>query len=148
MARRKKNHSFFRRIRKKDDKNQPSILQNEEKKRWDWRTIMLGFVIVYCSVSFMNGCFSIVQLKAQQNEVVSQTREAQSEQQRLQQQADYLETNEAVEKSAREDLQMVKPGEILLSRKENTTQDADASQSEDSSSQQADNSTDSTETAQ
>lgn len=149
MARRKKENLFSRFSRRSDGKNQPSILQHEETKRRDWRTLVLGLVIVYASVSFMNGCFSIVQLKAQQNEVISQTREAQAEQQTLQQQADYLETNEAVEKSAREDLQMVKPGEILLSRKENAAQATDDSQTGDTASgQQDDDSTDSTGAAQ
>lgn len=133
MARRKKNSVFSRFRRKNSEEQQPSILQTEKEKRWDWRQIAFAFVVVYCSVSFMNGCYSIVDLKAQQNEVLSQTQEAQAEQKTLRQQADYLETKEAVEKSAREDLQMVKPGEILLTRKENAAAQ-DGSESSDTAS--------------
>lgn len=75
----------------------------------------------------MNGCFSILDLKAQENDVVAQTQAAEQKKKALENEASYLQTEEAIEKTAREDLNMVKPGEILLTQrnkaasKENTT---------------------------
>lgn len=76
----------------------------------------------------MNGCFSIIDLKAQQNAIVAQTQEAQSKQSDLENEVSYMQTQEAVEKTAREDLKMVKPGEILLTQRESTTDDQKKSQ--------------------
>ena len=75
-------------------------------------------------MSFMHGCFAIIDLKAQENVVVAQIREEEVTKESLKSEVSHLKTDEAVEKTAREDLKMVKPGEILLTQRENTDQNA------------------------
>lgn len=115
------------RLQKKSKKDQPSILKEEEEK-WNWTRIAILVVLIYAGMTFMNGCFSIIDLKAQQNAIVAQTQEAQSKQSDLENEVSYMQTQEAVEKTAREDLKMVKPGEILLTQRESTTDDQKKSQ--------------------
>lgn len=103
----------------KEGKEQPAILQEEEKK-WNWTQIAIFVVLIYAGMTFMNGCFSIIDLKAQQNTIEAQTQEAQAQQEDLENEVSYMQTQEAVEKTAREDLHMVKPGEILLTQRENS----------------------------
>ncbi len=116
-------NSLRARFHKKNTKSeQPSILQSKEekeKKRWGWQHIGFLCLVIYASISFMNGCFSIVELKAQENQVLAQTQEAALEKKRLENEVSYMQTQEAIEKTAREDLKMVKPGEIRLVQKKN-----------------------------
>ena len=114
------NHKLTSRLQmKKQSKEQPAILQEEEKK-WGWTQIAVFIILIYAGMTFMNGCFSIIDLKAQQNTIVAQTQVAQTEQSDLENEVSYMQTKEAVEKTAREDLKMVKPGEILLTQRENS----------------------------
>lgn len=114
------NHKLTSRLQmKKQCKEQPAILQEEEKK-WSWTQIAVFIILIYAGMTFMNGCFSIIDLKAQQNTIVAQTQVAQTEQSDLENEVSYMQTKEAVEKTAREDLKMVKPGEILLTQRENS----------------------------
>ena len=128
-----KDHKLGARLqRKKQRKEQPAILQEEEKK-WSWPQIAVFIILIYAGMTFMNGCFSILDLKAQQNAIVAQTQVAQAEQSDLENEVSYMQTQEAVEKTAREDLNMVKPGEILLTQRENTgeQEDADTQETDD-----------------
>ena len=114
------NHKLTSRLQmKKQSKEQPAILQEEDKK-WSWTQIAVFIILIYAGMTFMNGCFSIIDLKAQQNTIVAQTQVAQTEQSDLENEVSYMQTKEAVEKTAREDLKMVKPGEILLTQRENS----------------------------
>lgn len=120
----KKNTSLSSRLSRQKVKNeQPSILQEEEKK-WNWTQILTFVLLIYVGMSFMHGCFSIIDLKAQENVVVAQIREEEVTKESLKSEVSHLKTDEAVEKTAREDLKMVKPGEILLTQRENTDQNA------------------------
>lgn len=114
---RKKSNPFTTKLHRQNGKEQPSILQEEEKK-WNWSQILICFLLVYAGMTFMNGCFSIIDLKAQENAIVAQTQEAETRQSDLENEVGYMQTQEAVEKTAREDLNMVKPGEILLTQRE------------------------------
>lgn len=117
----KKPHMFTSRFKKKETQQEATILQTPDKKASDWlRFLVIGFVI-YISILFMNGCFNIVDLKAQENDVVAKTRQAQLEKEQLLNEVSYMQTDEAVEKIAREDLKMVKPGEIRLAQKQTET---------------------------
>lgn len=118
MAKKKRN-ALTSRLQFQKKKEQPSILQGEEQK-WSWTQIMVFIVLIYAGMTFMNGCFSIIDLKAQQNAIVAQTQDAETKQSELENEVSYMQTQEAVEKTAREDLNMVKPGEILLTQRENT----------------------------
>lgn len=119
----KKNTSLSSRLsRQKTKTEQPSILQEEEKK-WNWTQILTFVLLVYVGMNFMYGCFAIIDLKAQENVVVAQIREEEATQETLKSEVSHLKTDEAVEKTAREDLKMVKPGEILLTQRKNTNKD-------------------------
>lgn len=75
-----KDHKLTSRLQmKKQSKEQPAILQEEEKK-WSWTQIAVFIILIYAGMTFMNGCFSIIDLKAQQNTIVAQTQVAQTEQ--------------------------------------------------------------------
>lgn len=125
----KKNTSLSSRLSRQKTKNeQPSILQEEEKK-WNWTQVLTFVLLLYVAMSFMHGCFAILDLKAQQNVVVAQIREEEATQTKLESEVSHLKTDEAVEKTAREDLKMVKPGEILLTQRQNTDKDATENQS-------------------
>lgn len=112
----------------KAKKEQPSILQEEEESKWSWSWILTCALLIYVCMSFMHGCFSIIDLKEQDNVVVKQIREEEAAQKGLENDVSYLQTEEAVEKIAREDLKMVKPGEILLTRRDNTEKKQEAEQ--------------------
>lgn len=94
--------------------SQPSILKEEAPQKKSWTQILIFVLLIYTSMSFMHGCFSILDLKAQENEVMAQTIKAEQKQKELENEVSYLQTEEAIEKAARNDLHMVKPGEILL----------------------------------
>lgn len=124
MSNERKNRLTARFRKKNTPSEQPSILQSKEEtrqKRWGWQQVAFLCLVIYASISFMNGCFSIVALKAQENQVLAQTQEAEKEKERLENEVSYMQTQEAIEKTAREDLKMVKPGEIRLVQKENAS---------------------------
>ena len=123
MADKRSNPLAERLNRQKAEKEQPSILQDEEK-HWNWSRILICILLVYTGVSFMHGCYSIIYLKSQQNAIVAQTQDAEATQKELENEVSYMQTNEAVEKTAREELNMVKPGEILLTQRVNDETDA------------------------
>lgn len=129
MSNKNKNTSFLsKRTKIKKKVSEPSILKSEDENgKRNWTQVFIFVILLYASMSFMNGCFSILDLKAQENDVVAQTQAAEQKKKALENEASYLQTEEAIEKTAREDLNMVKPGEILLTQrnkaasKENTT---------------------------
>ncbi|MDO4281385.1 MAG: septum formation initiator family protein [Peptococcaceae bacterium] len=119
----KKNNPLAERLRLKkaaQKQENASILQEGESRK-NWSQVLIAILLIYASMSFMNGCFSIIDLKAQDNAVVAKTREAQVTQKQLENDVSYMKTDAAVEKTAREDLKMVKPGEILLTQREEST---------------------------
>lgn len=140
MATKKNNPLSSRLQAKKQSKNQPTILQEEEKK-WSWTQIAIFLIMIYAGMTFMNGCFTILDLKAQQNQIEAQTQEAQAKQDAYENDVSYMQTQEAVEKTAREDLNMVKPGEILLTQREKTS-DSDTEDSTETTTEDAAQTTD------
>ena len=125
MANKKHNPLAARLHRQKAEQAQPSILQDEEKK-WNWHQILISVLLIYAGVSFMHGCYTIIDLKSQQNAIVAQTRVAEAQKKDLENEVSYMQTQEAVEKTAREELNMVKPGEILLTQRVNNDDEEDA----------------------
>lgn len=76
------------------------------------RILMIGFVVVLIFV-VAKGIFSFIDLKAQQNEVEEKYANMQAEKKELQETLEYINTPEYIEKTARDMLKMVMPGEIL-----------------------------------
>lgn len=112
----------------------PNILRAPEApqepliKRIRWNRVLVIVAIVYLLVSFMYGSFSILDLKDQENMIQIETRKALEEQKALQEQIAYLQTEEAVEQIAREQLGMVRPGEVLITQQEAKPADTDLTQ--------------------
>ena len=133
----KKNKPLLSHIyHQKSKQKQPSILKEEENK-WSWSRILVCVLLIYVGMSFMHGCFAIIDLKAQENVVVTQIRKEEAAKEGLENEVSYLQTEEAVEKIAREDLKMVKPGEILLTRRENAEKEnAEAKDSQEAKSKE------------
>ena len=73
---------------------------------------------LYVMINLVGGVFSIIDLKHQQAAVQAQLQQAYTDQAELQQKIDYMNTEEAIEKAAREKLGLVKPGEIIIVRVE------------------------------
>ncbi len=121
----KKNTSLSSRLSRQKQKTEPPSILQEEEKKWSWSQVLIMVLLLYAGMSFMHGCFSIIDLKAQENVVVAQIREEEATQEKLKNEVSYLKTDEAVEKTARTDLKMVKPGEILLTQRENSKENAE-----------------------
>ena len=75
--------------------SQPSILKEEAPQKKSWTQILIFVLLIYTSMSFMHGCFSILDLKAQENEVMAQTIKAEQKQKELENEVSYLQTEEA-----------------------------------------------------
>ncbi|MFM9413057.1 septum formation initiator family protein [Peptococcus simiae] len=89
-------------------------------ERLRWRNVFFAFLVLYLSVSFVTGCYLIVDLKAQENQLIQTRIEALQEQENIKEDVLYMKTDEAVEEVAREELGMVKPGEVLITQKDAT----------------------------
>ena len=104
--------------RKKTDerKQKKARLKNTTKNRNNehaaHRILMMVFVIVFICV-VVKGVFSFADLKAQQKEAEEKYENMLAQKQELQETLEYINTPEYVEKTARDMLKMVMPGEIL-----------------------------------
>lgn len=118
--------------RRLEDRRQPQLQENRVSqpmaarkrppkpwyKRVRWKKVALCFFALYITFNLVGGVFSIIDLKHQQAQVAQQLLEAYSDQAALQQKIDYMNSEEAIERAAREKLGLVKPGEIIIVRVE------------------------------
>lgn len=86
-----------------------------------WKKVALCVFALYVAFNLIGGVFQIVDLKKQQAVVAEQLNQAYAEQAQLQQKIDYMNTEEAIERAAREKLGLVKPGEIIVVRATNSS---------------------------
>lgn len=90
------------------------------KKPWVqrlvWKKLAVSLVFVYVVVHLIGGCFTIVDLKKQEQVIATELAQAKIEQSGLEALVSYMSTDEAVEKLAREKLGLIKPGEIVVVR--------------------------------
>ena len=87
-------------------------------KRIRWKKLALSIFALYIILNLIGGIFSIIELKQQQSEVEARLKQAYLEQAELQRQIDYMNSETAIERAAREKLGLIKPGEILIIRVE------------------------------
>lgn len=85
-------------------------------KKVDWKRTAIIIVAVYVVCHFIYGCFSIVDLKQQEKEIANQIETAYEEREQLQENIAYMGSEDAIEKTARERLGLVKEGEYLIQR--------------------------------
>lgn len=83
-------------------------------QRMRWGKFLVCIFAVYFALNLFGGFFSIYELKKQHSEVSAQVDAARQEQEQLLQQIDYMATEPAIEKAAREKLGLVMPGEIMI----------------------------------
>ncbi|MBQ4340826.1 MAG: septum formation initiator family protein [Firmicutes bacterium] len=87
------------------------------------RILMIGFVVILIFI-VIKGIFSFIDLKAQQNEVEEKYANMLAEKEELQETLVYINTPEYIEKTARDMLKMVMPGEILYVLKDGNTENS------------------------
>ena len=101
---------------------QPTTARTRPPKPWykkvRWKKVALCLFALYVTFNLIGGIFSIIDLKQQQSQVAQQLQQAYSEQAALQQKIDYMNSEEAIERAAREKLGLVKPGDIVIVRVE------------------------------
>lgn len=83
-----------------------------------WRKVIFTILVVYLGFLFISGCYAIIDLKIQQNELNQSKIEAVEKFNKMTQDVKWMKTNEAVETLAREQLGMVEPGEILVKQQD------------------------------
>lgn len=102
--------------------SQPAAPRRQTPKPWyqriRWKKIALCMFALYVVINIAGGVFSIIDLKRQQSAVAEQLQQAYQDQAELQQKIDYMNSEEAIERAAREKLGLVKPGEIIIIRVE------------------------------
>ena len=90
-------------------------------KKMNVKRTIITLVAVYVVCHLIYGGSSIVHLKMQQHQLAQELEAAYATQTELQAQLEYMNSEDAIEKIAREKLGLVKDGEILIQRVEATS---------------------------
>ena len=90
--------------------------RKKAKMKMNWRRVLVAGVALYVLCQFVISFSSIVELKKQEAVVEAELKAAYKEQAELEEQIDYMQSEEAIEKTAREKLGLIKEGEILIQR--------------------------------
>lgn len=85
-----------------------------KKHKLDLKRVVVSLVAVYVVCHLVIGAGNIVELKLQQRALNEDLETAYSEQAALQADLEYISSDDAIEKRAREDLGLVKENEILV----------------------------------
>ena len=85
-----------------------------KKHKLDLKRVVVSLVAVYVVCHLVIGAGNIVELKLQQRALNEDLETAYSEQAALQADLEYISSDDAIEKRAREDLGLVKDNEILV----------------------------------
>lgn len=84
------------------------------KKKLNMKKTVIALVAVYVVCHLIFGAGNIIELRSQQHQLASDLDAAYAEQAKLQDELEYMNTNDAIEKTAREKLGLIKDGEILV----------------------------------
>ncbi len=87
-------------------------------ERLRWGKLLFAGVILYLGFSFVTGCYTIVDLKMQENHLMQSSEDAIKQTKIMKERVAWMHTDDAVQTIAREELGMVKPGEILITQTE------------------------------
>lgn len=85
----------------------------KRKKRFKIRHLILLVIVIFLVVTITKQQLKINKIKGEQAMVEAQIQEALKEQQELKKQIELLKTDSYIEKIARDELGLVKPGEII-----------------------------------
>ncbi|MBR6755920.1 MAG: septum formation initiator family protein [Peptococcaceae bacterium] len=91
-------------------------MAQRKKMKMNWRRVLVAGFALYVLCQFVISLSSIVELKKQEAVVEAELEAAYKEQAELEEQIDYMQSEEAIEKTAREKLGLIKEGEILIQR--------------------------------
>lgn len=89
-------------------------MAKSRKSKLNLKRIVVSLVAVYVVCHLVIGVGSIFELKMQQKALHDDLETAYSEQAKLQEELDYISSDDAIEKRAREDLGLVKDNEVLI----------------------------------
>ena len=89
-------------------------MAKKRKNKLNLKRIVIAFVAVYVVCHLVVGAGNIIELKLQQRELNEELETAYSEQAALKSDLEYISSDDAIEKRAREDLGLVKENEILI----------------------------------
>ena len=89
-----------------------------KRKEMGIKEILLLLLAAYVVVSLLMGSYQIYELKKQQHQIDAMIDEAEKEQSDLEEQYEYMQSSEAMEKVAREKLGLIKKGELLIQKAE------------------------------
>ncbi len=89
-------------------------MAKSSKGKLNFKRIVVSLVAVYVVCHLVIGAGNIFELKMQQKTLNDDLETAYSEQAELQAELEYISSDDAIEKRAREDLGLVKDNEVLI----------------------------------
>ncbi len=89
-------------------------MAKSSKGKLNFKRIVVSLVAVYVVCHLVIGAGNIFELKMQQKSLNEDLETAYSEQAELQAELEYISSDDAIEKRAREDLGLVKDNEVLI----------------------------------
>ena len=89
-------------------------MTKNRKGKLNLKRVVVSLVAVYVVCHLVIGAGNIFELKMQQKDLNDDLETAYAEQAELQAELDYISSDDAIEKRAREDLGLVKDNEVLV----------------------------------
>lgn len=89
-----------------------------KRKRIRWAVVLIGFCLLYVMYSFADQALQLSKLRREVSDLRAREATLKSDNERLNQEQQLLQTDAYVEKVAREELGLVKPGETPYIRGE------------------------------
>ena len=99
---------------KLEPKSQESRLPKKNPKRFSFWTIVVALIASYLFISVVYSSFKILELRKQESEIRADIAAQEQIAKELKSEIEYLKTDAAVEKIAREELGLVRSDEILI----------------------------------
>ena len=97
-----------------EPKSPESRLPKKNPKRFSFWTIVVALIASYLFISVVYSSFKILELRKQESEIRADIAAQEQIAKELKSEIEYLKTDAAVEKIAREELGLVRPDEILI----------------------------------
>ena len=96
------------------------------RRRRNRRRLLIGIVVVGVIAAIGFSLFNIISLKKEQHDVLERQEELKKEKAQLEQQLENINAPENLEQQARDQLRLIKPGEILYMFPEEITEQSSA----------------------
>ena len=99
---------------KLEQKSPESRLPKKRQRRFSYLTIIVALIAIYLFISVVYSSFKFLELRKQESEIQGDIAAQEQIAKDLKSEIEYLKTDAAVEKLAREELGLVRPDEILI----------------------------------